>query len=94
MLGGGLAAKLNLIGFADSQDVKRLWVYIRAAGGVNFYFPRDLIKEMDVMLQGGAGIEYYTRLRHFAIGLEANFLVFLQTATFGMTVTPTLRYSF
>lgn len=94
MLGAGLAAKVNIIGFADSQDVKRLWVYARVAGGVNFFFPREIIKQTDFMLQAGAGVEYYTRLRHFAIGLEANFQMLFVTTTFGVTVTPTLRYSF
>ena len=94
MLGAGLAAKVNIIGFADSQDVKRLWVYARVAGGVNFFFPKDIISQTDFMLQAGAGVEYYTRLRHFAIGLEANFQMLFVTTTFGITVTPTLRYSF
>lgn len=94
MLAAGLAAKVNIIGFADSQDVKRLWVYARAAGGVNFYFPNTLIRQTDFLLQAGAGVEYYTRLRHFAIGLEAMFQMLFVTTTFGVTLTPTLRYSF
>ncbi|MBL8949611.1 MAG: adventurous gliding motility protein CglE [Myxococcaceae bacterium] len=94
MLGAGLAAKVNIIGFADSQDVKRLWLYARVAGGVNFYFPNTLISQIDPMLQAGGGIEYYTRLRHFSIGLEANFQMMFVTTTFGVTLTPTLRYSF
>ncbi|MBK7858590.1 MAG: adventurous gliding motility protein CglE [Archangiaceae bacterium] len=94
MLGAGLAAKVNIVVFADSQDIKRLWVYGRVAGGVNFYFPQTLIKETDVLLQAGAGVEYYTRLRHFAIGIEAMFQMMFLTTTFGVTITPTLRYSF
>jgi hypothetical protein len=94
MLAAGLAAKVNIIGFADSQDVKRLWIYGRVAGGANFYFPNTLISQLDVMLQAGAGVEYYTRLRHFSIGLEANFQMMFVTTTFGVTLTPTLRYSF
>lgn len=94
MLAAGAAAKVNIIGFADSQDVKRLWVYARVAGGVNFFFPKEIIKQTDFMLQAGAGVEYYTRLRHFAIGLEANFQMLFVTSTFGVTLTPTLRYSF
>jgi len=94
MLGAGLAAKVNIIGIADSQDVKRLWLYARAAGGANFYFPNTLVSGVDVLVQAGAGIEYYTRLRHFAIGLEAMFQMMVVTTTFGVTLTPTLRYSF
>jgi hypothetical protein len=94
MMAAGLAAKVNIVGFADSQDVKRLWIYARVGGGVNFFFPNTLIKQIDFMLQAGGGIEYYTRLRHFAIGLEANFQMLFVTSAFGVTLTPTLRYSF
>lgn len=94
MLAPGLAVKVNIVGFKDSQDVNRLWLYGRLAGGVNFWFPTTLIDKFDVLLQGGVGIEYYTRLRHFALGLEANFQMMFLTTTFGVTITPTLRYSF
>ena len=48
----------------------------------------------EVALLAGISVEYYTRLRHFAIGLEAMFQMLFVTSTFGVTITPTLRYSF
>jgi hypothetical protein len=47
-----------------------------------------------VLIFAGPGIEYYTRLRHFSIGLEADFLFFALTQSIGFTVTPMLRYVF
>jgi hypothetical protein len=90
----GVGVKVNIVGFDDSQDVKRLWVYARVAAAAGLYFPHNLIDKFDVMLQGGAGVEYYTKLRHFAIGFEANVVFMALTTTIGLSVTPTLRYSF
>jgi hypothetical protein len=90
----GISVKVNLVGFNDNQDVKRLWVYVRGSAAAGLYFPKTLIDKFDLMVQGGAGIEYFTKLRHFALGLEANFVLMALTGTFGLTVTPTLRYSF
>src|SRR5438094_707376 len=76
---------------------------VEVAGGVGMDFnlpgstfnaTKELIDRLDVLIQGGVGLEYYTRLRHFTVGLEANFQLQLFTTTFGMTITPTLRYSF
>jgi hypothetical protein len=94
MLGAALSVKVNIFGISDSQDIKRTWLYARAAGGVNFFFPQELIGQTDILIQGGVGVEYYTRLRHFAIGLEAMFQMLFVTTRFGVTITPTLRYSF
>lgn len=97
----GLTARVNLFGFDDSQDVRRWWVFIRAAGAVTIYAPRALLPNpnaggnpLDVMVLGGAGIEYYTRLRHFSIALEADFVVQVLSGTFGLNIMPTLRYAF
>jgi hypothetical protein len=90
----GVGLKVNLLGFKDNQDVQRLWIYVRAGAGATFYFPKSLIDRFDVMIQGGPGIEYFTKLRHFAIGLEGQFMFMALTQTLGFAITPTLRYSF
>jgi hypothetical protein len=90
----GAAVKVNIIGFEDNQNVKRTWLYARLAGAACFYFPSTLINKFDVNLQGSVGVEYFTKLRHFAIGLEVSALFNVLTGTFGLTATPTLRYSF
>ncbi len=90
----GAAVKIRLVGLADSQEVQRTWIYVRAAGGVVFYSPTSLLPTLDVMISGGAGIEYFTRLRHFVIGLEANFNFMALTQSIGFSVLPTVKYAF
>lgn len=99
LLSPGASVRVNLVGFEDSQEVKRLWLFVRAAGGAAFMFPQSLLPDIQLMVQASPGIEYFTRLRHFSLGLEATFAVLIPLAgpsgpTFGLTVTPTLRYSF
>lgn len=90
----GAALKVRLVGFEDSQDVKRTWIYVRAGGGVSFYTPPALLQMFDVFLTAGPGVEYYTRLRHLVIGLEANFNFMALTQSFGFSVLPTVKYAF
>lgn len=90
----GAAVKVRVVGFDDSQDVKRTWIYVRAAGGVSFYTPPDLIQMFDVFVSAGPGVEYYTHLRHLVIGLEANFNFFALTQSFGFSILPTVKYAF
>jgi len=90
----GLGVKVRLVGFNDSQDVQRTWIYLRAQAGLVFYQPKALIDRMDLMISGGPGIEYFTRLRHFSIGLEATFNFMALTQSFGFSVLPSVRYAF
>jgi hypothetical protein len=46
------------------------------------------------MIAGGPGVEYYTRLRHFSIGLAADALYALKAKAAGYAVYPTIRYTF
>jgi hypothetical protein len=93
-LAPGAQVKVRLVGFDDSQDVKRTWLYARAAGAVVFYSPQSLIPKLDVLISAGAGVEYFTRLRHFSIGLEANFNFLALTQSIGFSVLPTVKYAF
>ena len=90
----GAAVKVRLVGFADSQEVQRTWIYVRAGGAVVFYSPRSLLPTLDVLVTGGVGLEYFTRLRHFVIGLEANFNFFALTQSLGFSILPTVKYAF
>jgi hypothetical protein len=93
-LGVGGQIKVRLVGLADSQEVKRTWFYLKGAAGPEFYQPAALLPNLDVLLMLGGGVEYFTRLRHFSIGLEASFSAHLLSATFGFAVLPTVKYAF
>ncbi|MCL2011831.1 MAG: adventurous gliding motility protein CglE [Cystobacterineae bacterium] len=90
----GLSLKVGLVGFGDSQSVQRTWFYARAAIGASFFFPKVLLPKIDYLANVGIGVEYYTRLRHFSVGLEASGIGLLRAGTFGFAITPSLRYAF
>jgi hypothetical protein len=90
----GGTVKANLVGFNDSQDVKRTWIYVRGGAGFVLFSPKTLLPDPDVMAFGGAGVEYFTRLRHFSIGVEVDAAFLVASASLGFAITPNLRYAF
>lgn len=90
----GAAVKVRLVGFDDAQDVKRTWIYIRAGAGAVFSMPTQLLPNINVLVTAGPGVEYYTRLRHFVIGFEANFNFLALTQTIGFSGLVTFKYAF
>ena len=90
----GVTARISLAGLKDSQDVKRGWFYVRAGAGFVIYQPKALLPGSDVLIFAGPGLEYFTRLRHFSIGIEADFIFMALNASVGFTVTPMVRYAF
>jgi hypothetical protein len=95
MLIPGAAVRVNVLGFADSQGTTRTYLYARAGAGYVFYWPTELLRDThDVLAFGGVGVEYYTRLRHFSIGLEASGTFLVPSGALGFAVTPSLRYAF
>ncbi len=90
----GAAVKVRLVGLADQQEVKRTWLYLRGGAGVTFYSPAALLPKIDVLVTAGPGVEYYTRLRHLVIGVEANFNFMALTQSVGFSTLLTVKYSF
>jgi hypothetical protein len=90
----GIGAKVRLVGFDDVQGVARTWIYARAAAGLVFYSPAQLLPTNDVLISVGPGVEYFTRLRHFSVCFEANFNILALTGSFGFSVMPSVRYAF
>ncbi len=89
----GATVKVNIVGFNDANDVKRMWLYAKAGGGYALFAPAGLVNS-DVLLFAGPGLEYFTQLRHFTIGLEVVASFMLGGGTIGFAVTPNLRYAF
>ena len=83
--------------FAASPDVNgvdRFFPYLRARGGYVWTYPKGLFGTTDELAGGGLGIDYYTRLRHFSVGLAVDGLYFLQAKVPAFDVLATLRYTF
>jgi opacity protein-like surface antigen len=94
MLVPGAVARLHLVGIADAQDVQRTWVYVRGGAGYALFRPKQLLPDSDILVFAGPGVEYYTRLRHFSVGIEVTGTFLVRSQSFGFAVTPNLRYAF
>jgi len=94
VVGGGLDVRVAVVGASDSNEVERLYGYVHARGGYTKTYPNGLFGTNTPLAQGGLGIEYYTRLRHFSVGLALDGLYYPEPKAAGFAVTPTLRYTF
>ncbi|WIG98376.1 adventurous gliding motility protein CglE [Myxococcus sp. SDU36] len=90
----GAVLRARLVGFADSQEVKRTWFYVRAGAGYAMFSPERLLPDSDILVFAGPGVEYYTRLRHFSVGLEVTGQYLVSGGSFGFAVAPNIRYAF
>ncbi len=90
----GAVVRIHALGFNDSHGVKRLWLYARGGAGYAMFFPRQLLPESEIMVFAGPGLEYYTKLRHFSVGIELTGSYLVGSGAMGISVTPNLRYAF
>jgi hypothetical protein len=91
----GIAAKFLALGFNDAQGTARTFLYVRGGAGLAFYYPAGLLPDTrDFFAFAAVGVEYYTRLRHFSVGLEGSFALLLPSGSTGFAITPSLRYAF
>jgi hypothetical protein len=90
----GATTRVNVKGFADSQEVQRTFIYARAGVGLAMFSPKLLLPDSDILIFVGPGVEYYTRLRHFSVGLEVTGSYLVSSGSIGFAVTPNLRYAF
>jgi hypothetical protein len=91
---GGLDVRVALHGVKDRNDWERFIVYVHGRGGYAVTYPEGLFGTKDFILQGGPGFEYYTRLRHFSVGMAADYVRALKAGANGVAVYPTVRYTF
>lgn len=91
---GGLDVKVALLGKKDRNDWERFYVYAHARGGWAKTYPEGLFGTDDLVVGGGPGVEYYTRLRHFSIGVGADLVYATKAGAAGFAVYPTVRYTF
>jgi len=94
VLSAGGDVRLALYGSSDSYGVERLHFYVHGRGGLLITEPEGLLGKNDVYVAGGPGVEYFTHLRHFSVGLAADVAYLTKAKAAGLTVTPTVRYTF
>ncbi|MHB1844297.1 MAG: adventurous gliding motility protein CglE [Deltaproteobacteria bacterium] len=91
----GVEARLYLPLSEDANGIQRLFLGLRGGGGVMLFSPIGGLTGSDPAIRLGANLEYFTRLRHFSLGLGADALVLLgSNVQLGVVVSPFARYSF
>lgn len=90
----GADARVALMGSRDANEVERFYLYLHGRGGYLTTYPDGLLGTNDAYVAGGPGFEYFTRLRHFSVGLAADVAYLPKAKTAGLAVTPTVRYTF
>ncbi len=74
---------------------ERLFASARRGAGYALWFPSDLTGATgSIHVDGGVGVEYYTKLRHVSVGVEADFQALIAPTALGIHVYPTLKYTF
>ncbi len=86
--------RFAFLGRKDRNDWERFFVYVHARAGYARTYPEGLFGTSDVLVQGGPGVEYFTRLRHFSIGLSLDYVRALKAKANGLTAYTTVRYTF
>ena len=94
VLSAGGDVRVALLGASDTYGVERFYVYLHGRAGLLITQPEGLLGNSDVYVAGGPGVEYFTHLRHFSVGLAADIAYLTKAKAAGVTVTPTVRYTF
>lgn len=84
--------------FITSED-QRFFAFTRVGAGYAVWFPAQLAVEGQefagsVHTDASLGVEYYTKLRHLSAGIEVDFQALIAPFAFGVSVYPTLKYTF
>lgn len=91
---GGLDVRYSFWSMKDRNGWERLFAYAHARGGYARTWPEGLFGDVETLVSGGVGIEYYTRLRHFSVGAAADVEYALKAGAAGWALYPTVRYTF
>jgi hypothetical protein len=74
---------------------ERVFAYGRVGVGYALWLPSELAGATgSIHADAALGIEYYTKLRHVSVGVEADVQALLLPMAFGVHVYPTFKYTF
>jgi hypothetical protein len=91
---GGLDLRYAFWAFKDRNGWDRLFLYVHGRGGYARTWPTGLFGDAERIGAAGVGAEYYTRLRHFSVGLAVDGVLATSAGAAGWAVYPTVRYTF
>lgn len=74
---------------------ERVFAFARVGAGYALWVPSEITGAPgSIHVDASLGVEYYTKLRHVSVGIEADFQALLAPTVFGVHVYPTLKYTF
>jgi hypothetical protein len=94
LLATGADLRARVLSRRDRDGVERLHAFVHARGGYVVTRPTGLLGDTDLLVAGGPGVEYATRLRHFTVALAADFLWLGRAGAPGLSIAPSVRYTF
>ncbi len=94
LISAGADVRVALRSWRDRNDWPRTFVYVHGRGGYAKTYPSGLFGTTDVVLAGGPGVEYFTKLRHFSIGAATDVVYATKAGALGFAIYPTVRYTF
>lgn len=94
MVGGGF--RYAFLRLADVNGVDRTYFFVRGAAGATLSRPVGILDEQGGFGLGGLGVEYFTQLRHFSVGVEVDWLGLFgeHGQAHAITLLPHLKYTF
>lgn len=91
---GGLDLRVSPWSMKDRNGWKRLFAYAHVRGGYARTWPKGLFGDVETLASGGVGLEYFTRLRHFSVGVALDAEYAVKAKALGFALYPTVRYTF
>lgn len=90
----GLLGSYAFWGHPDDNGIDRLFLDGHVGFGVSLMGPKDIYKSVDILVRAGIGVEYYTRLRHFSVGADLDFVFGIKNQGAGLMIMPNMKYTF
>lgn len=90
----GLLGSYAFYGRPDDNGLNRLFLDGHLGAGVSIMRPKDIYESMDILVRAGIGLEYYTRLRHFSVGVDLDFVFGIKNLGAGILILPNMKYTF
>lgn len=90
----GLDLRVSPVSVKDRNGWNRLYGYVHVRGGYARTWPTGLFGDVETLVSGGVGVEYFTRLRHFSVGMALDGVYAVKASALGVSIYPTVRYTF
>jgi len=92
----GAMLRVAFLRLQDDNGIERTFFFGRLAGGATLTRPVGILDEQGYFASAGLGVEYFTRLRHFSVGLEIDAVSLIGDSgtALGAAILPHVKYTF